>query len=159
MLVSKIYNRTCTLDSVCSAVGNSGKTGKNQDPFIIVSYQILSLHCTFIPNQLYKYHLCSLLMFTCFLISTLQSCTPAAAPLSPHCTLPFKSPQHTLLRNNFVTSSLYILLFQRMQEKINSLKIHYSWEAITIPFLLLLCTFSHKVKNSHAQCQYCRWLC
>lgn len=123
-------------------MANSGKTEKNQDPFITVSYKTLSLPCTFIFNHLCKHHLCSLFIFTCFLITTLQSCTPRAALFSPHCTLPIKSPQHTLHRNNFVTTSLYLLPFQRIQAKINCLKLCYSWGTIAIPFLLHLYTFS-----------------
>lgn len=78
-----------------------------------------------------------------FLISTLQSCTPAAALFSPHCTLSIMSPQHTLRRNNFVTTSLHLLPLQGIQAKVTCLKWCYSWGTRAINFLFKI------IKNFH----------
>lgn len=127
---------------------------KNQNPFIIVHYKTLSLHCTFIPHHLSKYQPCSLLVFTCFLISTLQSCTPAAALFSPHCTLSIMSPQHNLRRNNFVTTSLHLLPLQGIQAKVTCLKWCYSWGTRAINFLFKIIKHFH-IKVLHIQYQLC----
>lgn len=127
---------------------------KNQDLFIIVHYKTRSLHCNFIPHHPFKCQLCSLLVFTCSLISTLQSCTPAAALFSPHCTLPIMFPQHTLRRNNFVTTSLHLLPLQRIQSKVTCLKWCYSWGTRTINFLFKNIKPFH-IKISHIQYQFC----
>lgn len=135
----------CSLDSICSAVTNSFKTKKNQGPFIILCYKTLNLHCGLVSNHLHKYHLCSLLMFTCFLINTLQSYTPAAALFLPHCTLPIKSPQHSLCRNNFVTTQLFLLHFKGTWAEIHCLALHSVWGAKAIPFLSHIYTFAHNI--------------
>lgn len=116
--------------------------GEESGPFYHFMLQNIELHSALVSNHLCKYHLCSLFMFTCFLINTLQNCTPAAGLFSPHCTLLIKSPQHSLHRNNFVTTSFYLILFKGIQAKINCLC--YIWGETDIPFLLYLYTFHIK---------------
>lgn len=81
--------------------------------YTIPSFSVTSINTNCAP------YLC----FTCFLIGTLQSCTPAAALFSPHCPSHTKFPQHSLNRNNFVTTLLYLLLFQGIQVVINRLEL------------------------------------